>query len=223
VAGPRGPARSVGEPTPRPVDPAPFDSAPFDSEAGLDARLLDAIERLAQGRRAFVQDIATRRELSPLQIDLLLTLAEQRRTPPLAGQLARHLDVAASTVADAAAALRRKGLLTERPDPADGRRRLLSLTARGTEVAGEVLAERYAALDALAALAASDRAAALEVVLTLVAQLHDRGVIAVDRSCKTCRFRTAGPGGDWCALLDQPLRSADLRVDCPEHEASPAG
>lgn len=209
VAGPRGPARGIG--------------VSAQAGADLDARLLDAIERLAQGRRAFVQDIATRRELSPLQVDLLLTLAEQRRTPPLAGQLARHLDVAASTVADAAAALRRKGLLTERPDPADGRRRLLSLTARGTELAGEVLAERYAALDALAALAAGDKAAALDVLLTLVAQLHERGVIALDRSCKTCRFRGGRADGDWCALLDQPLRPADLRVDCPEHEARTAG
>ncbi len=209
VAGPRGPARGIG--------------VSAQAGADLDARLLDAIERLAQGRRAFVQDIATRRELSPLQVDLLLTLAEQRRTPPLAGQLARRLDVAASTVADAAAALRRKGLLTERPDPADGRRRLLSLTARGTELAGEVLAERYAALDALAALAAGDKAAALDVLLTLVAQLHERGVIALDRSCKTCRFRGGRADGDWCALLDQPLRPADLRVDCPEHEARTAG
>ena len=79
VAGPRGPARGIG--------------VSAQAGADLDARLLDAIERLAQGRRAFVQDIATRRELSPLQVDLLLTLAEQRRTPPLAGQLARHLDV----------------------------------------------------------------------------------------------------------------------------------
>ena len=209
VAGPRGPARGIG--------------VSAQAGADLDARLLDAIERLAQGRRAFVQDIATRRELSPLQVDLLLTLAEQRRTPPLAGQLARHLDVAASTVADAAAALRRKGLLTERPDPADGRRRLLSLTARGTELAGEVLAERSAALEALAALAAAYKAAALDVLLTLVAQLHERGVIALDRSCKTCRFRGGRADGDWCALLDQPLRPADLRVDCPEHEARTAG
>ncbi len=188
----------------------------------LDATVWLAIERLAQGRRAFIQGMATRRAVSPLQIDVLLALA-QRSTPPLAGQLARRLDVAASTVADAAAALRRKGLLDEHPDPLDGRRRRLLLTDSGARLAAEVQADRQIALGALAALPTAGKAAALDVLLTLIAHLHENGIITVDRSCKTCLQRVERAGGDWCTLLEQPLRPAVLRVDCPEHQARTAG
>lgn len=221
----------------------------------LDQRLLDAMERLAQGRRAFLQDIATQRELSPLQIDVLSTLDGDSDLAPelaLAGGLARRLDVAASTIADATATLRRKGLLTDRPDPADRRRRRLVLTDAGRATAAAIAAERQVAQQALTGLDPEAKAAALDVVLTLIANLHERGVITLDRSCKTCRFRipaiavavaaepavaavadggpdgaragteVTAPVGDHCSLLDQPLRPVDLRVVCPEHQPRPA-
>jgi DNA-binding MarR family transcriptional regulator len=184
----------------------------------LDAKLWVAVERLAQGRRAHLQSMATRLGLSPLQLTLLSTLG---LGPATAATLAAELDVRASTVADAVAALRRKQLVTEDVDPNDRRRRLLRPTEAGLDVAAESELGDRVAQDTLGTLDSQDKAAALEVLLTLIGGLHRAGVIAIDRSCLTCRFRQAtdlGPG--FCMLLETPLQPETLRVDCPEHQAA---
>ncbi len=185
----------------------------------LDQRLLDAIERLGQGRRAFLQGIATQRRVSPLQIDVVVLLGAGV-TPPVAGEVARHLDVAASTVADAVATLRLKGLVSEEPDPLDGRRKLLVLTAAGRALADAMGQERDVLSAALVGLDPAAKAATLDVVLTLIGDLHASGVISVDRSCKSCRFRDERAGAtDWCRVLSRELTADVLRVSCPEHES----
>lgn len=188
----------------------------------LERRLLDAVERLGQGRRAFLQSLATRRGLSPLQIEVVVAL-DDGVDPPVAGELARRLDVTAPTIADALAALRRKSLVTEAPDPGDGRRRLLHLTDQGHALAEAVDSERSVLARTLDGLDPQAKGAALEVVLTLIADLQAQGIIAVDRSCKTCRFREPRPEHtDFCQLLQQDLVAARLRVVCPEHQPRPA-
>lgn len=190
--------------------------------ADLDDKLAAAMERLAQGRRAFWQAAATRSGLSPLQLDVLTILDAADRDGDLAGtpagQLAARLDVAASTVTDAVAALRRKGLVREEPDRADRRRRPVQLTDVGRRAAATARVEGQVLQEALGAIDPAAKARALEVILDVIGHLHRRGIITVDRSCKTCRFhRPEGGSGGYCALLEQPLTRASLRVDCPEH------
>ncbi len=185
----------------------------------LDQRLLDAVERLGHGRRAFLQTMATQWRLSPLQIEVVVML-DSGVTPPVAGEVARRLDVAASTIADTLATLRTKGLITEEPDDTDRRRRLLALTPAGLDLAQAMNRERASLRTSLESMSPERKGAALDVVLTLIGDLHAQGVITVDRSCKTCRFRDSRPDGDdWCGLLRQALTPDQLRVACPEHES----
>jgi DNA-binding MarR family transcriptional regulator len=202
-------------------DDGRLEARPDDGQPALDDRVLDALDRLAQGRRAFAQQVATERGLTPLQIDVLLVLVDGAGVEPLAGHVARHLDVRASTVADALAALRRKGLVGDR---AEGRRRILWPTSAGRAAARAISRERRSMRAALGSLGPEDKGAALDVLLTLIGHLHDRGVISVDRSCLTCRFRVERnhEPSPYCNLLDRPLRPVDLRVVCPEHQSRSA-
>ncbi len=190
--------------------------------SGLDRRLADAIERLGHGLRGLAQSSARSEGLTPLQQHALLAI---RRQPPArreVGAIAADLDVSTPTVSDAVAALHRKGLV-DRVVGADARRRELVLTVAGAEVVDR-LGEWDAPLRAaLGGVAESERAVALEVLLTVIADLAADGTIGVARTCTSCRFfrrdaHRAAAAPHHCGLLDLPLPRAELRVDCPEHE-----
>jgi IS1 family transposase len=68
-----------------------------------------------------------------------------------------------------------------------------------------------------------DVALRYRLLLELIAGLQRHGAISVARMCVTCRFfrRDAHPNParpHHCALVDAPLSSGELRVDCAEHE-----
>lgn len=194
------------------------------TRSGLDRRVADAIERLGHGLRGLAQSSARAEGLTPLQQHTLLAI---RRQPPArreVGTIAAELDVSTPTVSDAVAALHRKGLV-DRLVGADARRRELVLTDTGAAVVDRLQGWDAPLRNALEGLEATDKAAALDVLLTVIADLAADGTIGVARTCTSCRFfrRDAHRGAEaphHCGLLDLPLPRAELRVDCPEHEAA---
>ncbi|WP_165490008.1 MarR family winged helix-turn-helix transcriptional regulator [Propioniciclava sinopodophylli] len=92
-----------------------------------------------------------------------------RLEPVRMADLAEHLHVAARSATDVVDSLVAGGWVARSPDPADGRARLLSLTASGERLLSEVLDARTRAADgALAGISPETRthlAAALEGVL----------------------------------------------------------
>ncbi|MFD4422109.1 MarR family transcriptional regulator [Agromyces sp. NPDC058484] len=190
----------------RPADPA--------------AKLAAALGQLARARRIHRQDVATRHGLSPLQLELLATIAAGEPPEPSVGLLARELGITQPTATDAITALERKGLV-RRDRVVDRRRRThVRLTPPGRELAS--LDDPFVA--AAHTVDPDLRDATLEGALSMIAALVHDGTITVARTCLTCRFhRRDGDGGSRCDLLGMPLPRSELRVNCPEHQpAEPA-
>jgi DNA-binding MarR family transcriptional regulator len=195
---------------------------PLGARPELDARLVAALERVGQAARVALRREARRRGLTPTQAQLLSRLrsepAERRRVDVLAA----GLDVAHPTVSDALSALVRKGLVTRGREGPDGRSPTLHLTPAGERTADELEAWHDPFLRALAARPRAEKEPALEFLLALIGRLQREGLITVARTCTTCRFFRpdlhAGPRPHYCALLERPLGTGDLRVDCPEHQ-----
>ena len=190
----------------------------------VDAKLVAALERVGQALRVQMWDKARRHGLSPTQLQVLLRLASAPPPRRRIGVLAGELDVTHPTVSDAVAVLRRKGLVDR--DPAN-RKATLSLSARG-----QVIADRLADWDQrtrqqLADLPVADKHATLRLTLDLIAGLQRSGAITIARMCVTCRFfrpdaHPSSPRPHHCALVDAPMGSGELRVDCAEHEPQAA-
>ncbi|SDO32068.1 MarR family winged helix-turn-helix transcriptional regulator [Lentzea jiangxiensis] len=200
-----------------------------DGTAGLDRRLADALERLGHGMRALAQRTAREYALTPLQQQAVLALAQHPQTRHEVAALAAEFDVSTPTMSDAVAALERKGLVTRSPGT-DGRRRLLTLTGSGAEVAGGLSSWDDPLTGALAGIPEADRATTLHTLLRVIEGLHRTGVVNVTHTCTTCRFFGRDEHPDpavphHCHLLRMPLPLAGLRTDCPEHEPAdaPAG
>ncbi len=195
-------------------EPSPSAGAPAD----LDAKLVAALERIGQALRVQMRDTAGRRGLTPTQLQVLLRLANDPRERRRVGPLAAELDVTHPTVSDAVAALARKGLVER-----EGGGTILRLSPRGRALARVLARWDEQTRAELVPIPAADKEAALRVALDLIAALQRSGVIAVARTCATCRYfrRDAHPGAarpHHCALVDAPMGAAELRVDCAEHE-----
>ncbi|NRQ31829.1 winged helix-turn-helix transcriptional regulator [Nonomuraea sp. NN258] len=188
----------------------------------VERRLADALERLGHGLRSLAQRSAREHGLSPLQQQAVLALVRQPAARREVSALAAEFDVTSPTMSDAVAALERKGLVTRSPG-LDGRRRLLSLTDAGQQVARELAPWDGPLLEAFARLPAPDRDTTLHSLLRVIADLQRQGVVSVARTCTTCRFFEPDAHADasaphHCHLLRVPLPLADLRTDCSEHQ-----
>lgn len=142
--------------------------------------------------------------------------------PPAARStaLARELNVADPTVSEALNALTRKGLITRRRDPVDGRSQQLILTTAGRHTAAAI--HRWTA-PAEIATSKLDRAEAeqlLDTLIEVMGRLHDAGLLPVSRACSSCTQLGVTEGRSrtyHCLFYDTPMTVADLRVDCADH------
>lgn len=185
----------------------------------LPVKIIAALDRLTRAQRAHRQATAERLGLTPLQIELLRTLAGGVPPVPVIGQLAAEVAVSQPTVTDSIRTLERKGLIVRRRDPDDARRTRVVLTAEGLEVSGAVVASDEPLVDAVAGLPRHQQENTLGTLLALIARLVETGTITVARTCLTCRFHeSTGPTGHHCTLLASDLPLAELRVNCPEHQ-----
>jgi DNA-binding MarR family transcriptional regulator len=182
-------------------------------------RLVAAVEKIAQVRRALVQEIATDHGLSPLQVEVVRLLAASPPPAHRSTDLAVELAVSTATLTDALQALRRKGLIRDKPDPEDGRRKTLQLGPRGRSVALAIQTRITPFVNAANSLSEPVVSDAVVALLQVIRRLYDEGVVSTDRSCATCAHRrmAGGPHGS-CALLGISLTPTTLRVRCADHQ-----
>lgn len=208
-------------------DGLPEDTAVHDSDRvgrvdDLDQRLAAAVERMGHVTRTMLQRQAYAEGVSPLQHQLLLRM-RALDGGARGSDLATELDVSQATASEALSTLRRKDLVAKDQDPADRRNVVFSLTTDGVALCDRLTTWDVPLTASLEAVEEADKATALRVLLGLVADLHDEGVVSVARTCLTCRFfgdGTAATGLPYrCDLLEVDFDDAHLRVDCGEHQA----
>lgn len=185
----------------------------------LDRRLADGLTRLAAVARQLDWRAAEAVGLSPTQADILRFVANRPAGARLT-DAAAHAGVRKATASDAVSALERKALVRKYADATDGRAVALKATARGHQVARD-WPSNFAPI--VAGLNQTEQVAMLGLVVKMIRQLQQRGLIAPQRTCVTCRhFReNVAPGTGmphFCALVGAPMAERHLRVDCAEHE-----
>jgi DNA-binding MarR family transcriptional regulator len=185
----------------------------------LPAKIVAALDRLARARRSHRQATASKLGLTPLQLELMSAIADGPPPEPLVGLLALELGVSQPTVTDSLLALERKRLLTRHRAPTDRRRTTVALTDAGWRLVHECSRADRDLREGVAALDRGEQETTLEALLALIGHLVNVGVIDVARTCLCCRFHEHTPGqAHRCRLLEVDLPTADLRVNCPEHE-----
>jgi DNA-binding MarR family transcriptional regulator len=193
----------------------------------LPGKLVTGPAKLGTAMRHHAWSRAGRRGLNPTQGQVLVVLRSAGGQGLRVSELADRLAVATATVSDSVSALARKGLVTKQRDPADARAVAVFLTVTGQAEADEAAGWPDVLLEAVRTLDGDEQAALYRALLKTVRALQVRGRIPVSQMCVTCRFfRPYAHAGakrpHHCALVDAPLGDAQIRLDCPEHQAAPA-
>ena len=106
------------------------------------------------------------------QLSMLSRVIE--RGPVTASELATSEHIRPQSVAEIVAALKAGGLVTSAPDPADGRKQLLTSTAAGRALRDSVLASREAWLDrAIESVVEPSERATLDAAIELLDRLAE--------------------------------------------------
>ncbi|MBK8613847.1 MAG: MarR family transcriptional regulator [Flavobacteriales bacterium] len=187
------------------------------TDVALDAHLAQLLERIGEVARALRWQQATDAGLSPLQIRILGFVAEHAGEAVGVARLADEFQVSRPTVSDSVALLVERSLLLRKPDPHDGRSHALRLSAEGRRV----LPTGGPFTESLATLPLHERESLLLGLMRLLEALLSRGDVQVQRMCWTCaHYNGDRRGRHRCLLLRKDLAVAELRTDCPEHEAT---
>ena len=191
----------------------------------VDARIVATLERLSQVFRVRLREEAREHNLSPIQAQFLIYLLHHDVELRRVSQLAREFDLTQATVSDAVASLESKGSIQREQWPEDRRVVTLRLTKDGEKLATTLSRWADPVREHLEQFPPGERETVMRFLMELTRSLQRSGHITVARMCVTCKFfrrdiRPDKASPHHCGLLDVPLGAHNLRVDCPEHEAT---
>lgn len=200
---------------------SPFDPFQQNNPPDLDSKIVASLERLSGVFRHLLWQEATHSDLSPLQVQIAVFLRFHLPGQCTVSALAREYHVSRATISDAVKTLTQKGLVSRHTGPTDRRSHWLQLTPDGERLADQT--SRFAAplSQPVANLSDQQKLALYTSLFTLLHELQLAGTIPMQRMCFTCRHYGRRPGEHFCHLLNIPLKSPQLRLDCPEHEPAP--
>lgn len=200
--------------------PSPWQQTPPSS-----TRILSAISRISAVLRTGVWQFATLEGLNPTQVDIL-DMLNLRQEGVRVSWIAEQLGVSAASASDSIASLAEKGLVEKQKSARDGRAVALRLTDAGRALSARINESLAFASQAVDAMPANVQSELFKSLLALIGALQAMDKFPEIRACITCqhfapRVRSDEATAHHCLLVNAPLPTSLLRLDCAEH--LPAG
>lgn len=190
----------------------------------LEQRIATALHKLGLAMKQQTWLKATEEGLSPTQGQILAALSQQG--PLSATDLSKRIGVSLPTISDSVRVLVEKNLVAKKPDERHPRASLIALTAAGHTRAQKARSWPEFLASAISTLSETEKAAFLSGLVKMIRTLQENGQIPTNRMCVTCtNFRPNvhdGPLPHHCALVDAPMATRHLRIDCAEHQEAEA-
>jgi len=173
---------------------------------------------LAMKQQAWAQ--ASEEGLSATQGQILATLGSG--VPLTGSDLSERLGVTLPTISESVRVLVDKKLVVKSPDPRHPRASLITPTQKGAALGARARSWPEFMAEAVHELDPDEQRGFYAGVMKMIRSLQEQGLIPVSGMCATCtHFRPhVRPGATphHCDLVNVPLASEQLRLDCPEHE-----
>jgi DNA-binding MarR family transcriptional regulator len=185
----------------------------------LSSKIVVALERIAEAFKVGLWDESKKYQLSPIQIQILIFLRFHSPEKCKVSYLAKEFNITKATVSDAVKVLLAKELIYKQIEPEDTRSYQLFLSESGKKIAQASAFFSGNFEKAISQIPDNDQFNLFNQLYTLIAKLNQAGVVSVQRMCFNCQFYQANQGTHFCQFLQQSLKTDDLRVDCPEHQA----
>lgn len=184
-----------------------------------DVKIVAALERISHAFKIMQLKEGKERNLSPIQMQILMFIHFHHEQLCTVSYLAREFDITKATISDAVKALIQKGLVEKTVDGTDSRSYYIKPTPAGAKEIKGMESFGAPVLQSLENISDAEKNDLLHSLLQVIRHLNKAGVISVQRSCHNCQFYENRTGGHYCNLLKADLANADIRLDCPDFVA----
>lgn len=194
------------------------DFDPIQQQQDLSSKIVAGLERVSEVFKILLWEKAKLVGLSPIQIQILLFIAYHRNELCNVSYLAKEFNVTKPTISDAIRVLEKKEMILKDYSLSDARSYTILLTALGSKTVEENGEFAGPLKKLIRKLNPSDLAPLYKTLSELIFKLNSAGILTVQRTCYACRFYQKQGETNYCTLLDNELKSEDIRIDCPEFE-----
>jgi len=187
----------------------------------IESKIVVALERISEAFRVLLWNESKENTLSPIQIQILIFLLFHTGEKCKVSYLAQEFNLTKATISDSIKILLQKELVVKNNDLGDSRSFVIALSEAGKKVARQSANFAFAIEKPLTGLTDIQKEIMLSGLLKLIYDLNQAGIITIQRMCFTCLHYEAANEGHYCRLLQSKLATANIRLDCPEHEFKP--
>lgn len=195
----------------------------FDPEyqhQSISGKVVIGLERISEVFKTLLWDKAKVLGISPIQIQLLVFIHNHKESLCNVSHLAKEFNITKPTVSDAVRALHKKGYLIKNYSSSDNRSYSIQLSQSGKQLVEEAADFITPLQDQIENLDKKQLEALFETLSTLIYKLNRSGILQVQRTCYGCKFYQKEKQGHYCNLMEKPLSTSEIRLDCPEFEKS---
>lgn len=183
----------------------------------LESKILNGLERLSEALKALLWEKAKVYGISPIQIQILLFVANHKLEICNVSYLAKEFNVTKATISDAVRVLLNKKHLKKDYSPTDNRRYNLLVTPSGKKLVGNLSEYANVFTEELSSFNEKELSNIFDTISKLIFQLNQRGIIQVQRTCYNCKFYSGNKKTNhFCNLLDTKLKAQEIRIDCKD-------
>ncbi len=190
----------------------------------IEDKILNGLERISEVLKSLLWEKAKKYGISPIQIQILLFVSNHREDICNVSYIAKEFNVTKATISDAIRVLLNKKLLEKDFSPIDKRRYNLLVTDESSQIIYDLSEYSLPLYNSLANFNQKELVGLFDTISKLIFQLNQTGIIQVQRTCFNCQhYKGDRENKHFCNLLNQKLKSQDIRLDCKEFEEKPAG
>lgn len=188
----------------------------------LEEKIFSALERIHTASRSALQRAVSDYGISPLQAQIIHFL--HRRDSSNVSELAEQIRVSKPTVSDAVTVLLEKKLIKRTASQHDARSSVLKLTTKGKAQASHLASYAAPFLDSVGELNETQKASLWDALLHLLRTMESQRLIPHQQMCFSCKHfaKDTGNAAYYCRLMNKPLPTLELRIDCQEFERAVA-
>lgn len=185
----------------------------------VDGKIVAGLERLSQVFKVLLWEKAKKHDLTPIQIQILIFIKHHSAAKTTVSYLSKEFNLTKATVSDTIKILERKEYISKIENEKDSRSYSMELTMKGLEMV--LLTEDFTdpLFDLVAQRSENDKTILWKNMTSIIEQLHNLKVINVQSTCYNCGYFVQRDGKKHCQLMDIPLKTNDIRLDCPDHKA----
>ena len=183
-----------------------------------DNKIVAGLERNSQVFKTLLWGKSKTYNLSPIQIQLLIFIEYHSEEKTTISYLSQEFNLAKPTISDTIKTLEQKQFIKKIVDKNDSRSYRIKLTQTGKNIVLETESFVNPLAEIIANSNQNDKLVLWESITNIIQQLNELKIISVQRTCFNCKFYSDNNNISFCNLLNQNLKTEDIRIDCEEFE-----